>query len=182
MSTGEPAISVGQVVPENICLPDLQGHTHCVSDWRGHIVVLVFWSAECPVSREYDEHYFIPRYPSWKEDGILLFGVDSNVHYDVAKIQAEVAARGTPYPILRDEGHRVADLLGAQTTPHVFLLDREGRLVYVGAVDDRTFRKKVATRVYLDEALAAVKAGRRPEPATTPPYGCTIVRSAAYEH
>ncbi len=176
------SLRVGDVVPGEICLPDIHGQEHCVAQWRGHIVVLVFWSAECPVSREYDEHYFIPRYSTWQAEGILVFGVDSNANYDVARIQAAVAERQTPYPILRDEGHRLADLLAAQTTPHVFLLNPEGRLVYAGAVDDRSFRRKVPTRVYLDEALAAVKAGRQPDPAVTPPYGCTIVRSDTHEH
>ncbi len=172
-----PTFQVGDIIPADLCLPDLEDRRHCAGDWRGHITVLVFWSAECPVSREYDETYFIPNYERWRQASILLFGIDSNVHYDRERIREEAQARGVPYPILRDEGHRVADLLGAQTTPHVFILDREGRLVYAGAVDDRTFRRKVATRVYVDEALAALQAGRLPDPAVTPPYGCTIVRT-----
>ncbi len=171
-------VQPGDTVP-NFCLPDVNGQTHCLQDWRGHIVVLVFWSAECPVSREYDEAYFKPRYATWQEQGIVLVGIDSNVNYDVERIREEVAARDLPYPVLRDEGHRIADMLGALTTPHVFVVDAEGRLAYAGAVDDRTFRKRVPERFYLDDALAALQRGEQPDPAVTTPYGCTIVRNVA---
>lgn len=177
-----PNVQVGEKLPEGICLPDLEGHVRCLDEWRGHVVVLVFWSADCPVSREYDETYFIPRYPEWQRQGIVLIGIDSNAHYDMARVREAAQARRVPYPILRDEGHRLADMLGAQTTPHVFVLDPEGRLVYAGAVDDRTFRKKQATRVYLDDALAALRDGKPPDPAVTPPYGCAIVREGSHEH
>lgn len=182
MSTVKQALGIGDKVPADICLPDTEGHMHCFGDWRGHLVVLVFWSADCPVSRQYDEEYFIPRYPRWQEEGIILVGVDSNAHYDMDRIREAARERGVPYPILRDENHRLADMLAAQTTPHVFVIDPEGYLVYSGAVDDRTFRRKTATRMYLDDALAALRAGKRPNPAQTPPYGCAIVREGGHGH
>jgi hypothetical protein len=75
-----------------------------------------------------------------------------------------------------DAQGQVADLYGAITTPHVFILDREGILRYQGAVDNITFRKREATHFFLQEAVEALLAGRLPQPAETPAYGCTIVR------
>ena len=71
---------------------------------------------------------------------------------------------------------QVADLFGAQTTPHFFVLDQQGVLRYRGALDDVTFRQREPKNYYLHEAVQALLAGRLPEPAETPAYGCTIVR------
>ena len=68
------------------------------------------------------------------------------------------------------------DLYGSLTTPHIFVIDREGKLRYQGAFDDVTFRQREPTRFYLKDALDALLAGRQPEPAQTTPYGCSIVR------
>lgn len=169
-------IRPGDPVPD-FCLPTLDGITCCLHDFRGQIVVLLFWSAECPVSRQYDA-YFTQHYEAWQKQGIVLLAIDSNANYGWERICEEARTRGVPFLILRDEDNVVADMLGALTTPHVFVVDRKGRLAYAGAVDDRTFRKRVAERNYLEEALVAVLAGRKPDPALTSPYGCTIVRVA----
>jgi len=78
--------------------------------------------------------------------------------------------------VLIDAEHRVADLYEAVTTPHAFVVDREGILRYRGAVDDVTFRQRKATRFFLEEAVEALLEGRLPELQETPAYGCTIVR------
>jgi hypothetical protein len=89
----------------------------------------------------------------------------------------EQAARARRLPtVLIDADHVVADLYKAITTPHVFLVDREGLLRYRGAVDDVTFRQRKATRFFLEEAVEALLENRLPAVQETPPYGCTIVR------
>jgi hypothetical protein len=71
----------------------------------------------------------------------------------------------------------VAEQYRAQTTPHLFVIDREGILRYQGALDDTNFRQRNATRFFLREAVKAVLVGHDPDPAQTTPYGCTIVRA-----
>ena len=78
--------------------------------------------------------------------------------------------------VLIDANHAVADLYEAVTTPHIFIIDREGILRYRGAVDDVTFRQRKSTRIYLDEAVESLLNGQRPTLTETPAYGCTIVR------
>ena len=80
--------------------------------------------------------------------------------------------------VLRDAHQQVAELYGAQTTPHLLLVDRKGILRYQGAFDDVTFRQRRPTRSYLRQAVEAIQAGRDPDPAQTPPYGCALVRYA----
>lgn len=166
--------AIDQLAPD-FCLPDTEGQMHRLADYRGQIVILNFWSAECPVSRELDG-YFHQRYQQWAHEGITLLAIDSNSHYEDEVIRQVKAERGLPFPILRDRGNVVADLYDALTTPHVFVIDREGVLRYRGAVDDRTFRKRVPERNYLEEALAAILADRPVPQPETEPYGCTIVR------
>jgi hypothetical protein len=67
-------------------------------------------------------------------------------------------------------------LFEAVTTPHVFLVDREGILRYRGAVDNITFRQREATRFFLQEAVVSLLQGCLPELTETPAYGCAIVR------
>lgn len=170
----ETILRLGETAPD-FTLPDLQDAAYHLADFRGNLVVLDFWSAECPVSAKYDP-YFAAHYAAWQAQGIIFLAIDSNAGYTVAEMQRVAAERRLPFPILRDQGNVIADQYGALTTPHIYILDREGCVAYQGAIDDTTFRKKVPTRNYLEEALLALLAGAQPEPAQTPPYGCTIVR------
>ena len=70
---------------------------------------------------------------------------------------------------------QVREAYGAQTTPHLFVVDADGILRYRGAFDDVTFRQRTPTKVYLREAVTAVMEGRLPAPAETAAYGCAIV-------
>ncbi|MDX1377503.1 MAG: hypothetical protein R3307_01540, partial [Anaerolineales bacterium] len=78
--------------------------------------------------------------------------------------------------VLLDTDQVVADLYGAVTTPHVFLVDGDGILRYRGAVDDVTFRNRKANRFYLNEAVESLLDGHLPARTEMPAYGCTIVR------
>lgn len=91
----------------------------------------------------------------------------------------EEAAKARRLPtVLIDAQQTVADLYDAQTTPHVFVIDRDGILRYRGAVDDVTFRQRKPTRFFLDEAVDALLNGHLPALAETPAYGCAIIREA----
>jgi len=89
---------------------------------------------------------------------------------------SRVAAERDLPLVLHDARHQVADLYGAKTTPHFFVVDPQGILRYQGALDDTTFRKRTPSRFYLRQAVEAMLEGRSPDPGQTTPYGCTIVR------
>ena len=154
-------------------LPDLQGDLHRLSDSRGKIALLNFWSAECPHSERTDR-YLLDLLPRWGGEVVLL-PVAANRNESV-QVVAEAAARRRLPMVLLDPEQLVADLYEAVTTPHVFLVDRKGVLRYRGAVDNVTFRHRQATRFYLQEAVEALLQGRLPELTETPAYGCAIVR------
>ena len=154
-------------------LPDLQGNLHKLSDYLGKIVIVNFWSAECPHSERADRST-MACLVQW-EGEVELLSIASNRNESAQMVAEAAKARRLP-TVLLDSQHVVADLYEAVTTPHVFVLDREGLLRYRGAVDDVTFRRRQATRFYLEEAVEALLDGRLPDVQETPAYGCAIVR------
>src|SRR5512138_1028918 len=156
-------------------LPDLDGNPVQLSDLRGRIVIINFWSCECPHSERTDRE-IMAMLVQWRDDVVLLSVAANSIE---SPDMIEPAARSRRLPVvLMDVGHRVADLFEAQTTPQVFVIDRDGILRYTGAVDDTSFSQKRPTRFYLDEAVEALLDGRLPEATQTPAYGCAIVREA----
>jgi peroxiredoxin len=155
-------------------LKNLDGSEHALSGARGKVVVIVFWSAECPWSRRADT--LIQSWCSDWGEQVLLWMIASNVNEGLEMIEEVKQARGIE-TVLLDEDHEIADRFGAVTTPHCFVIDEQGRLRYRGAIDDTTFRQREATQYYLHDAVMAVRSGNQPNPADTPGYGCTIVRA-----
>lgn len=156
-------------------LADLEGRLHRLSDYRGRIVIVNFWSCECPHSERTDREA-MAMCVQWPDDLVLLCVAANRIETREALVEG---ARSRHLPaVLQDREHLVADLYQAQTTPQVFLVDRAGILRYRGAVDDVGLAKRRPTRFYLDEAVEAVLDGRLPPLAETPPFGCAIVREA----
>ncbi|GAB4494457.1 MAG: hypothetical protein Fur0016_19120 [Anaerolineales bacterium] len=156
-------------------LPDLSGKVHRLSDYRGKIVVVNFWSAECPWSEQSDSE--IQKASEAWQGRVFILRVASNAHETDEMLRDASHARGLDI-ILKDSAAQVADLYEAQTTPHCFVVDENGLLRYQGAFDDCTFRKRTASRFYVGEAVNALLSGHLPEVQDTPPYGCAIVRLA----
>jgi peroxiredoxin len=154
-------------------LPDLEGRLHRLSEYHGQILVVNFWSCECPHSERADQA-LVAASLRWGKEAALL-PIASNRNETIQSIKEISKARRLPI-VLIDAQHVVADLYEAQTTPHIFVMDRDGILRYRGAVDDVTFRRRKPTRFYLDEAVGALLEGRMPALTETPAYGCTIVR------
>jgi hypothetical protein len=148
---------------------------YSLENGRGRLVLLNFWSADCPWAERADRE-LAGCLAEWG-DRVRLWSIASNANEPVSQIEQAAAARGLPL-VLLDEGNLVADLYGAQATPYFCLIDAAGVLRYQGAFDDVTFRRRSPERYYLREAVEALLAGRLPDPAFTPAYGCTIVRQA----
>ena len=154
-------------------LPDLQGVLHRLSDSLGRIVIVNFWSAECPHSERAD-HSLMDYLVRWG-DKVQLLSIAANRN-EPAQMLADVSKTRRLPLVLLDAAHVTADLYEAVTTPHVFVINRKGILRYRGAIDDVTFRHRKASRFYLEEAVEALLDGQMPEIQETPAYGCTIVR------
>ncbi len=154
-------------------LPDLEGKFHRLSDYRGKIVIINFWSCECPYSERADKA-IMSMFVQWPNDVVMLT-IAANRSENVEALRNAANARSLPMVML-DALCFVADLYEAQTTPHVYVIDRDGILRYRGAVDDVTFRQRIPSRFFLGEAVEALLEGHLPALTESPAYGCTIVR------
>jgi peroxiredoxin len=154
-------------------LPDLSGAHHSPDEFMDKIVVLYFWSAECDWCHRVDEE--LKSYmESWK-DRVVVLWIASNTNESRELIEKVASERKLP-GVLMDTAQQAADLYGALTTPHIFILDQEGKLAYQGAWDDINFRQRMATQVYVPQVVEALMSGK-PLPVTqTPSYGCMLVR------
>ncbi len=170
----DPITNVGQRAPD-FTLNDLNGVPHRLEDIHGRIVIINFWSAECPWSEKIDKK--LAELLSNAGVDISFWSIASNVNEPLDMLISGAEARGLPI-VLRDQDHAVADLYGAVTTPHFFLIDSDGMLRYKGAFDDATFRQPDAAQDYLGEALQAVRESQQPDLMETPGYGCAIIRFA----
>lgn len=110
----------------------------------------------------------------WGVD-VAMLSIAANRSESIVSVAEAANARRLPR-VLIDAEHVVADLYEAVSTPQVFIVDRDGVLRYRGAVDDVTFRKRQATRFFLEEAVESLLEGHLPTLTETPAYGCAIVR------
>ncbi len=163
-------IKVGEPAPD-FELNDLEGNRHTLKQYRGKVVVLNFWSAECPWSRRADK-IILPLIAEWGGDVVVL-SVASNANESLEAIADEAEDREVS-PVLLDSDQHLARTMDAQITPEVFVIDVEGTLRYMGAFSDANFRSPEPNRIYLKEVVDSILAGNTPENDHFPAYGCTI--------
>ena len=165
-------IIIGEKAPR-FTLPDLLGVFHSLDEYLGKIAILNFWSAECDWCSRIDQE-FISYGDKWK-DLVEVIWIASNMN-EPQELIKKTAAERKLLPVLLDVNQIVADLYGAQTTPHFFVVDATGILRYSGAWDDVTFRQRNPNQVYIPRVIEALLQNQIPDIIQTPPYGCIIVR------
>ena len=169
------SMAVGAAAP-NFTLKDVDGKDHSLESYKGKIVVLDFCSQECPYSRGSDEA-LIKIANEYKDKGVVFLGIDSNKKTTPAEIKEYAARTKIPYPILKDTGNALADEMGASRTPEIYILDKDLKLAYHGAFDDRKKAETRGGRNYVRNALDDLLAGRPVKTAEVEPWGCTIKRA-----
>jgi peroxiredoxin len=130
-------------------------------------VVLVFLSTVCPYANYFSGH-IRELAETYGPKGVLFVGVYSNGWESRAEATAHGRERGFSFPIIKDEGHVIADAIGATRTPEAFVVDGSGRLRYRG----RVMSKQEAPE--LRRALEAVLDGRPVRTPVTKAFGCAI--------
>lgn len=156
-------------------LRGLDGRLHRLYAYRGRIVIVNFWSADCPHVVRTDAE-MLSALARWGAEVVLLT-IASNANESPSALEEAARSRGLP-TVLIDASHFVADLYAAQVTPELFVVDRAGVLRYRGAVDDASFRQRSPTRSYLEETVDALLAGNLPKVMEVPAFGCSIIRES----
>ncbi len=140
-------------------------------------IVFFAWSSSCPTIALYADRLF----DVFSTTGARVFPFACNAEETVASIRTAIGERKLPYRILLDPDAKLADLLGARTTPHMFVLDEQNFVRFNGAPDnDPAMVGDESKRTpYLKDALKSVVDGRQVEIRMTNPKGCRIRRKKA---
>lgn len=176
------AAEVGKPAPD-FTATDITGKTHRLSDYRGKIVVLESYNYGCPyVVNHYKGKAMQDLQAELTSKGVVWFVVNS-VHPGHSDYRTREAAlkewkdldiKATAW--LDDSSGAIGKAYGMRTTPHMFVIDKDGILVYAGAIDDRASSNHDPrkARNYVREAVNKLLAGEKPEVAQTRPYGCSV--------
>ena len=148
--------------------------TVAASPAKASATVLVFVSTLCPVSDKYVER-LNALYTEFAGRGVQFFAVDPNSNENWPDVVRYVQENGVRYPMYRDERNRVADRVGARSTPEAFVYNAQGRLRYRGQIDDAVNVARVR-RHALRDAVQAVLESRDVLPGETRALGCAIHR------
>ncbi len=163
-------------------LTDISGKPHRLADYAGKTVVLEWFNPQCPfVNHAHTEGSLVSMAKEQTERGVVWLAINSGArgkqgHGTEANL-AGAKKFGLSHPILQDETGAVGHAYGAKKTPHVYLIDPAGTLVYQGAIDNAPFGEvdgdgpKVNL---LAAALTELEAGKAVATPQTAPYGCTV--------
>lgn len=178
------APEIGRAAPD-FTLTDIHGQKRALSDFKGRTVVLEWVNPDCPfVQKHYDKSGNIPGLQQTAAaDGVVWLQINSAApgkegDYDNARAegwQQRVHASATAY--FRDQDGKVGKLYDARTTPHLFIIDPQGTLIYAGGIDNiRSANPADIAKAtnHVKEALADLKAGRAVRTSAAKPYGCSV--------
>ena len=168
---------------------DADGHPRALADFAGKTVVLEWTSTDCPYShKHYDSGNMQGLQKKATKDGVVWLTVSSSAPGregyftpEVARAwRAKVGSHATA--ILLDGEGKVGRAYNARVTPHMFIVDKAGRLAYMGGIDDRPYADPASlkgAKNYVALALADLKAGRAVAQPVSAPYGCSVRYASA---
>lgn len=169
------APAIGATINE-FTLPDTDGKSHSLASLKGkNGTVLMFISVQCPISNAYNER-MEKLAQDYKARGINVVGINSNVTEPPESVKAHAATNKLTFVILKDNGNKIADALGATKTPEVYFLDPSNKLLYHGRIDNNKDLAQV-NNSELRMALDATLAGKPIDKTTAMAFGCNIKRA-----
>jgi peroxiredoxin len=163
---------------------DSNGVAHSLSQYRGKYVVLEWANQGCP----YDQKHYLSGnmealQRQWTDKGVVWLSVLSSAPGEQGSVspaeenQYLKKMKAAPSAALLDADGAIARLYQAKTTPHIFVIDPKGKLIYQGAIDDKPTTNQADIKTahnYLNAALDSAMAGKPVPVATTRPYGCSV--------
>jgi peroxiredoxin len=175
--------ALGELAPD-FTLPDLDGKPVQLADYRGKIVVLEWFNPDCPfVKASHLKGSLVDAAKKASGNGVVWLAINSGApgkqgHGAARNREAKTEFKLT-HPILLDETGKVGKLYGAQRTPHMYVINAEGKLVYRGAIDNSPDGEgdspKGGTLVrYVDEAILGLTGSKPIAVADTEAYGCSV--------
>lgn len=168
------AVTIGKPAPD-FSLKDEAGKQHALKDYRGKIVVLEWTNSKCPfVQHHYEKGTMKTLAARFSSKDVVWLAVNSTHSNQPSDSKAWTTKWSLQYPTLQDASGTVGKLYDAQTTPHMYVIDKEGIVRYAGAIDNDPEDSNPKRTNYIDNAVSAVLAGKAPDPSETKPYGCSV--------
>jgi peroxiredoxin len=177
------APEIGKAAPE-FTATDSNGKSHKLSDFKGKTVVLEWTNPECPyVVKHYDSKNMQKLQEEATAKDVVWLSINSSAEGKQGHVTGEAAnkyiadkgAKQTAY--LLDGKGEIGKAYDAKTTPHMFVIDKDGVLVYDGAIDDNDSANPAdaaGAKNYVTAALDALAAGKAVETSKTKAYGCGV--------
>ena len=165
-------------------LMDSNGKEHSLSDFKGKTVVLEWINYECPfVKKHYDSKNMQSLQEKYTNAGVIWLTICSSAESkqgnfsndEINRKSKKHNAKFTAY--LVDSTGKVGKMYGAKTTPHMYVIDKEGELVYAGGIDDKAstdIEDIKSAKNYVSSALDELLAGKSVSKQSSTPYGCSV--------
>lgn len=177
------ALTTGEAAPD-FSLPDTAGQNHSLAEHKGSYVVLEWINHDCPfVKKHYDSGNMQQLQTEYTAKGVVWYSVASSApekqgHY-TAEQWNELSAekKSAASGVLLDPDGAAGKLYGAQTTPHMFIIDPDGKLIYQGAIDSKASTNPAdieGSENYVKKALDEAMSGQPVSNASTKAYGCSV--------
>ncbi len=174
---------IGEVAPD-FQLQGTKGEKVKLSNFKGKWVVLEWFNKDCPFVRKfYDAQEMQNLQKTYVDKGVVWFQISSSVngkegHLTMNEAKKNfLAEKSASTDLLLDSDGRVGKSFGAKTTPHMFIINPEGKVVYAGAIDDKPSTEKEdlkSAKNYVKAALDEGLSGKPVTVSTTRPYGCSV--------
>lgn len=178
-------LEIGKKAPKTeLKMKDISGKDISLKDIKGQNGLLVIFSCNtCPWVVAWEDRYS-EIYEIAGKNNVGMVAVNSNEaqrddddSFEAMKEHAK--SLGFSFHYVLDKNSELADAFGATRTPHVFLFDKDLKLVYRGAIDDNSKDKTAVTKPFLKNAIENMAKGKEIDPQTTRSLGCTIKRKAS---
>ncbi|HEY0156757.1 MAG TPA: thioredoxin family protein [Thermoanaerobaculia bacterium] len=178
-----PAPAIGKAAPEFKAV-DTNGKAHSLSQYRGKWVVLEWLNYDCPyVKKHYNSSTMQALQKKYVDKGVVWLAIVSSAkgkqgNYPPDEMNALTKEKGaSPTAVLLDEAGTVGGMYDARTTPHMFVINPQGTLMYMGGIDDKPTARAAdlqGARPHVDIALQEAMAGKPVSVPTSQPYGCNV--------
>ena len=172
-----PVLEIGDKAPAWKKLPGVDGKEHSLEDLKKNDVVVVFFTCNsCPYAVDYEDRVLaFAKKHSGKDSKVGLVAINVNLVEEdlLPAMKKKAEEKGFNFPYLFDESQQIAKDFGAGFTPEFFVLNKDRKVVYMGAFDDSPNADKVKTQ-HVENAVAAALAGKSPAVTETVPIGCRI--------
>lgn len=170
----EAKAKIGEKAPD-FELKDQNGKTVKLSQFKGKIVVLEWFCESCPVvvgHYKEDTNTMNKLAAKYKDKDVVWLTINSTDGTNVESNKKAAAKMKIDRPILDDSSGKVGKIYAARTTPHMYVVNKEGVLVYDGAIDNQKQGQEAVN--YVDQACGEVLAGKEVSTPKTKPYGCGV--------